>query len=257
MGKQYTPWVAVALIAGGCGEWPRHGHLPVDDGAVNGTVDPSSLIELDWNEQQEAPGTENDLPTDADVRKETLTQGQGYLFYGNLEGSGWRDSNQPVDIESASCPGAIGSRTPLEPGDYEGDVDFLMIVAPDVEATLCASMTIDGITSTASPDFADNAVGWDLALLEVDACGIPLGPVLDEVTGNAVGVAGGSSSADTDLQEEWAVPVSPDKHYALYFAMYLPTDETLVADYTIALSLMGSAPGGAAGICPNLPEATR
>jgi hypothetical protein len=250
---RYTPFVVVGLVATGCGEWPRHGHLPANDGAVNGTIDPSSLIELDWNEQQEAPGTQNDLPTDADVRKETLVQGQGHLFYGSIEGAGWRDSNQPAGIESASCPGAIGIRTPLEPGDYEGDVDFLMIVAPDVDATLCASMVIDSISSTALPDFADNAVGWDLGLLEVDACGIPSGPVLDSVSGNAVGIAGGSSSASVDLNEDWGVAVTTDKHYALYFAMYLPTDETLAADYTIGLSLVGSGPGGMPGVCPNIP----
>jgi len=237
----------MGMVTAGCGEWPRHSHIVDDDGAIPATSDLASLIEVDWISQQESPQAENDIPTDPDVRTEFLGQTQGHLFQGSLAGTGW-SSTVPEPIESASCAGAIGKRTVQDVGDYQGDVDFLMIVSPEIDGTLCAEAAVLDMTSTNPEASVDiNGFGWDLGLLEVDDCGIPMGGVPDalgELVGFNLGGAGGG----------WGVTVSSERRYAVFFAGYHPLDPDNLINYNVAISLVGSEASGAAGICPLLPE---
>jgi len=248
----------VVVALGGCSEWPRYSHLAANDGALPATVDLSSLVEVDWNTQQETPGADNDLPTGSGVRQETLAQSQGHVFDATLEGTGWGCGIVPESIESASCAGTVGKRTSLDKGDYDGDVDFLIIVQPDVDGTLCGRAQVQAVTSGNDPEAAISGFGWDLGLLEVDSCGIPIAVVFgdDEGTFNScdgevalpIGVNNGGATGG------WGVPVTSDKRYALYFAGYHPKDEQSLVEYTASIALVGSEVDGTAGVCPPMPE---
>ncbi len=236
MPKGISTLVLVAITLCGCGEWPRYKHVSEQTDLQPGDVDRTTLLTIEWAEGQETPDAENDIPTGEDVRSESLSQGAGVLVEGTLDGTGWLNSLVAEDILSASCAGTIGKRTAQTEGDYTADVDFIVIVDPEDDATLCGRALVDQET-----------LGWDLALLEVDACGIPVATVTDD-GGLELGIDLGGARGG------WGIPVASNKSYAVLFAGYDPNDPANQVGYTVGISLVGSAPNGSAGVCPLLPE---
>jgi len=232
-----TALALVAITATSCGEWPRYNYVSEEKGLSPGSVDPVSLVDIAWAEGTESPDAENDIPTGDDVRDDALAQSTGLLISGVLDGTGWSRSAEAESIESASCAGTVGKRTTTQSeGDYIGDVDFLMIVTPEVDGTLCGLV-----------EQPQDLLGWDLALLEVDACGIPIATITDGDGGDLGVDLGGQSGG-------WGVPVTAGLRYAVLFAGYDPNDPANQVEYTLGVSLVGSKPNGSVGVCPAIPE---
>lgn len=227
-------WLALALVTG-CAEWPRFGNLPDDGALVPASTDPGSLVTIAWAPGLEGAGDDNDLPTGADVPLLDLAHGEGFLVRGTLDGLGWSDTTEPEQITSASCAGATGTRSPLQDGDYLGDVDFFLVDVP-VGSTLCARVMLD----------IDTTVGWDLVPFEADACGIPAEIPSDDL-GEPVGVDGGG------VLGGWGIAATHDR-YAILFAGYHPNDGTAQVDYVVGVSVVAGGAGGRPGICPLLPD---
>ncbi len=223
------PWVMLA----GCSEWPRLAHLPDAGDPVDAAIASSDLVEVTWTVQSEG-AVDNDQPVGAGVTPLPLGHGAGLILEGTLDGVGWADALVPEVLTDPDCGADEGTRSPLAQGDYLGDVDFYLLEIPQ-DGTLCVRARTD-----------QDSVGWDLVPQPVNACGIPLGPLLDD-DGEPVGVNLGGASAG------YAVNVAPGR-YVLGFAGYAPNDPDLVVDYALAVSIVQPLRDGSPGVCPNPPE---
>ena len=231
-GQVRTVWIMGILIAG-CEDWPRASHLPAGTGAVPGTVDPGSLVDMTWRDRGESLGI-NDQPTQAEA--EPLTLGKGLVVSGVLWGVGWSNKAVPEVLTDPACPDAEGSRSALGDGDYVGDVDFL-IVEPASAGTLCASNRLE----------AAAAVGWDLVPWWVDRCGIPLDAAQD-ADGEPLGVYQAGATGG------WYLDVAAGDRIAVGLGGYSPPDLDRQLDYALALSMVPTPSEGLPAVCPVHPQ---
>ncbi len=221
--------VVILTALGACSDWPRMANLPDEEGVAVGDG-ATSLVQMSW-ENLDSADSDNDQPNSPGVAVATLDLGQGLVIEAALDGIGWDNSGEPLDLVDGNCPAASATRTPLaEPGDYIGDVDFFRLTAQSA-GTLCAEVALD-----------QASVGWDLAVRPVDACGIPTAGPVDDLGVSVGGTRGG-----------WQLQVEADQVIALSFAGYSPNDLALVVGYDMNLSLVPNAADGSPGLCPAPP----
>lgn len=224
------------MLMGGCSQWPRFAHdaSAGDAGQKPGGTDPATLVTMTWTADAESEA--NDLPTDAQTTRSSLSRGIGYEFAGTLATAGWDSGATPDAIVDDDCGAASGTRTAgVEPGDYLGDVDFFL-VDPTEDGVLCARALVD-------VDSDDR--GWDLLAFPADACGIP-----GAVTTDADGPVGYGLGGDAG---GWAIPVTAGARVAVLLSSYAPNAPTGEFTYRLGLSMV-AAPSSAdvVPVCPLL-----
>lgn len=227
-----APWMLTAACAlASCANWPQYANMPDEEPLVPSSTDPGALIVVSWAMHDTEPSP-NDLPADAEVQL-TLGANHGALFAGALDGVGWSDDAAPEPIVSEAC-GSTGDRSPLEHGDYIGDVDFFpLTVDVEGEALLCAEAR-----------FGDDSHGWDLLLFPLDPCGVPGEPI--EADDLVLGLGLGGESAG------WAQVVAAGS-YAVMLASYYPNDLDASPHYVLAMSVVAPDPDGSDSVCPTAP----
>lgn len=225
-----APLLVLALSSAGCSQWPRYDHLPPADGAVPSTTDPRTLVQLSWTTVNEVE--RNDDPRDAS--ETSLARSAGLVIHGSLDGTGWYDGAVAETFTDESC-GSSGTIIPVEPGDYAADVDITRLDVAD-DGTLCARAIV-----------GSDSHGWDLLLVEVDACGVPIGPVTGE-DGGPLGVNLGGAEGG------WWHDVTAGQRFAVVFAAYYPTDLDVDLAYSLGLSLLSPRDGDGEPVCPLLPD---
>jgi len=219
----------LTLGATACSGWPLYSDLPeVDQDAVEAPTDPRSLVDLEWEYADEP--TESDDPTL--IAPRAFEMDDAMLFFGQLDGTGWHDEAVPLEFSNATCTAAIGPRTPFDRGDYIADVDYHVLVAPD-GGQLCAEVLV-----------SDETIGWDLLLVELDDCGVPVDFAMsgEDLLGYGLGGPGGG----------WGAVVEADVRYAVMLAGYYPNDLGHQVDYDLGLSLVAPSSSGGLGLCPLL-----
>jgi hypothetical protein len=225
--------VAASLLALGataCSGWPLYSDLPeVDEDAMEAPADPRNLIDLEWEYADEP--TESDDPTL--ITPQALEMDDATVFSGQLNGTGWHDEAVPREFSNAPCSEATGPRTPFDEGDYVADVDYHVLMAAD-GGQLCAEVLV-----------SDQTIGWDLLLVELDDCGVPVDFAMtgEDLLGYGMGGPGGG----------WGAVVEAEVHYAVLLAGYYPNDLEHQVDYDLGLSLVSPTSSGGLGLCPLLP----
>lgn len=231
---------AICLLAA-CGPWPRYADLDDDPDIIDPSVDPRSLVEIDW-EQVEGDellvraGANSSNPTNIVPRE--LGALQGVQVTSSLRGIGWDSSFEPL-VMQATCGGEPVEvpRDPGREGDWTGDVDFVRVdISADSEpVSLCARALIGG-------DHPDQ-IGFDLLLYPLDDCGLPAEPTLlteEPLGADRAGPVG-----------EWRTPVAPGASYGVLIAGFTAPDALQTEPYTLGLSLVPQADGEV--LCPYLP----
>lgn len=232
-----VPFYVLGLgLLNGCAEWPRFGHpIGGEDAAQEpGSTDPRAIVPVTWTSLAETEA--NDLPTDAETQRSSLSQGIGVGFTGTLATAGWDSGATPTPIEDADCAASSGIRTAgVEPGDYIGDVDFFL-VDPTEDGVLCARALVE----VEAPER-----GWDLLVFPADACGVPGAPTRTEDGPVGYGLGGHEGG--------WAVPVTAGSRVAVLLASYAPNAAEAEFGYALGLSMI-AAPSSAAvaPVCPLL-----
>lgn len=162
--------------------------------------------------------------------------GDGLQWSGELLGAGVVPDAAP-ERESDDACGVVSDFPPEERrGDYLGET--LWAVAAPETGTLCAWARLSDGGSI------------DLLLFDVTFCNIPQGPVLDPDIGAALGY-------DEDGAASWSAPVIDGAIWGIALAAHSPDDATLVADYDLAVALVGRDEDGGPGTCPSAPWEAR
>ena len=232
------PLLLAALAA--CGSWPRYADLPTDEQVIGADEDPRALVQVAWTETTEdelaiSDGADNGSPLE--VRPTALASLEGVLVDGSLRGVGWNASFEPPPLSAEGCDDA--TRSPGEPGDWAGDVDFV-VVEIDAEASgpvLCAEVALD------QPD-----LGWDLLVYPLDDCGLPSAPLAAPTSaGTDTPVGLGRAGATGG----WKIPLDAGARYGVLLAGYDAPDPLAEVPYRLGVSVVPDAEGRE--LCPLLP----
>lgn len=228
--------LALLVLMTGCAEWPRFAN-PIGGGDTDqrpGSSDPRALVAMTWSALPETEA--NDLPTNAQTQRSSLSQGIGVEFAGTLETAGWDSGATPTPIEDNDCAAASGVRTAgVEPGDYIGDVDFFL-VDPTEDGVLCARalVAVDG------PDR-----GWDLLAFPADACGIPGAATSAGDAPVGYGLGGDEGG--------WGIPVTAGGRIAVLLSSYAPNAAEASFGYQLGVSMVAApSSGDVEPVCPLL-----
>jgi len=221
--------MSVLLLAAiGCSNWPLHGNLPQENGRLLPVgEDPRALYDLAWVSVDEMV----DSDTTIGLAHHEVDQQTARHYSGRLAGTGWWDDADSVVLD-AGC-GSSWARSPLQDGDYLGDVDYFIVDLTEA-GTLCGRLTVD------APDY-----GWDLLLHPLDLCDVPSERVVD-AQGGILGLGLGGPIG------EWSVPVQPGA-YAVLLAGYYPNDDEAQLNYDLGLALIATPDGEGVSPCPLLP----
>jgi hypothetical protein len=224
----------------GCSQWPRAAHLPAEDPERNNSsIDPRTLIELDWLERGESEP--NDQPNEGNSA--SFEFGSAYIISAVLEGVGWSTVAIPTELSDPECA-STGVRSPIE-GDYLADVDVYEVQTLQT-GTLCATLEVD-LDALQDPTECDEyGYGGDLLVFELDACGIPGAP-LTNARGDILGFGIGGPRA------EWGVNVSELKAYAILVGGFCPNAPETPVAYQLGISMVPPKPDGSPALCPLLP----
>ena len=214
-----------------CGAWPTANHLPDAGTWVAADTDPRALVVPEWVALSDAEP--NDLPLDFGARE--LFTGWGTAIAGTLEGTGWSDFAEPAVLEDAAC-GSSGTRAPESPGDYIADVDTFTFIPGD-DGHLCARAFVGEVDAA-----------FDLLLIELDSCGVPV----DFVRAADTEVPIGQDLLGPML--DWGVPVRGGTRYSVQFAAFWPNNGDLAVPYGLGISLVPTSEGDLGTLCPLLPS---
>ena len=204
--------IGLALVAGGCAQWPRYAHPPNDR-----SVSASTVVDVTWS----ALGDEeelNDWPDDPGVLRAAISKGEGVTASGALDGVGY-GGGSPLLRGDSDCTHGPAQRYPLPDGEYTGDVDVLVVDLSEA-GRLC-------VTAELASELA-----FDLLLLPLDACDLPGAP--EQRAGDILGLARGGTSARWDTAVE-------SGRYAVQLAAWDPNDPGLTVPWSLAVSLVQGA----------------
>lgn len=208
----------------GCGNWPRHAHLPSGESkAISTQESPSTGLEIDWIEAEEAVEP-NDSP--GDVTRLALSE--GIVVTGELLGTGWDPGLQPERLSDCGEPLAF---PPDGPGNYTGDVDWITVDSADA-ATLCAAVTLD-----------NQDISFDLTMYVLDACDQPVEIFIDDDGPIGIERTGGQWDSQVIIPQGTRVGIA--------LSSYWPDDPDLVTPWTISVAM--AAPVSGVDICPGQP----
>lgn len=241
-----TPAIAAWLLLvgtaslAGCDSWPRYNHL--DEPEVIENQDPRASVLVSWTPDASAAAVDEDdlLAEDAPQNNgnpanvtalDALAPGQGHRVAGTLEGVGWNGSYTPDTLVGGECGTATVQLD--EAGYWAGDIDFFVVEAP--AGTLCARALMDV------------PVGFDLLVMPLDECGLPLEPLR-----GGSGLAGQGLGGSADGMQ---VTLPEGGTFAVLFAGYDAEDPNGIVTYELGISLVDGASGPA--LCPYLPAEGR
>ncbi len=208
----------------GCGEWPRHAHLPDGDSEAISTGDnPATGVQIDWTALQ-LESEPNDLPG----RPEMVGLGEGLQIEGELSGSGWDPNAEPARWSDCGGPLAF---PPAHPGDYSADVDWVTVETSEA-GTLCASVTLE-----------DRDLSFDLTVYVLDACREPIEIFVDDSGPLGVERTGGRWSV--------AVTVPEGLQIGIALASYRPEDPDTKVPWRLTTALV--PPLTDVDLCPVRP----
>lgn len=223
------PACVLALLAG-CAEWPRHAHLPDEEGGLPAGTEPDLTPDVAWEHLSARGDGEDDAPRDAPV--EALAEGAGNVVHGLATGSGW--DFEGVAERPADCGAASGFPSEAS-GAYLGDVDWRVVDVP-AAGVLCSSfLYLDGVTRP------------DVLVYELDACGVP-GAALRDAEGLVIGFGG------EEGENRWSLLVEGPRRLALPAVGWAPDDPEASLRYLWGLSLLAAPDDGATVRCPSVAE---
>jgi hypothetical protein len=225
-------WAAcIAFIAwsvSGCGEWPRHAHLPATGPLLEPGVSLRGAVQVVWS-ISDAEGL--DQPPGAPLG--AIAPGEGVVVSGELVGSGWDGTATPLPLVGVAC-GSTGSRAPYA-GDYRGEVEAF-------------TFSVDAPTRMCVRGFAgDDTTSFDAVIHRLDDCDVPGVAVPERGAGDGE-IPSAAGFAVLGPLLDHAVSLDSGR-YTLVFSAYLP-DDTLARPFEIGLSAFPDEDG----LCPLLPS---
>jgi hypothetical protein len=233
--------LALPLLAA-CGSWPRYTDVEDDTDILDPGTDPRDLVTIAWDEVAEADllvqaGANNRNPTNVTPRDLALLQ--GLAVQGALDGVGWDSSFEPLTM-SATCDGERVEvpRDPGRPGDWTGDLDFVVIEVPPADGAA------DPLLCTRA-SFDRDDVGFDLLLYELDDCGLPAAPV---AALDGEGPLGADRRGPVD---GYLAPIRAGQRYGALIVGFNAPDALDSYPYLLGVSIVPSVGGGE--VCPRLP----
>ncbi|MFK7928813.1 MAG: hypothetical protein AB8H79_11540 [Myxococcota bacterium] len=227
------------VCAVACG-WPNYSNLPDGpDRAASGSLRAELAESMNITLLKEGEG---DLLADLATNpqrfdKETLGLGDGLDLSAVLSGVGWNEADEAPtisDVLGDACAGESGSLATTADGTWSGDIDTLRIEVTE-SGVLCLWLEQD-----------EPALGWDMVVYRLDACGLPTSSLEfeDATAGMGLGgVAGGHR-----------LPVEPGNYGVLISGYSTPSGGEL-DDYGYRASISVVSGANGTEICPTFAPA--